>query len=306
MPNGTIRVNADICHIDCPMLCLSPWPCSALAAQPGVARVQGWLQSQPDVTTLPPEALSPAFRYRGPLRGTPLSRDEYCAASGRWHADCARLLDGYSTSVTRCSTLGSENRVGVNWEAEWRPVTSEWLAGLAAVLQWRVTRAPLDPEAVKTFSWRGVGRLLWQAVRTGEIRLPSAVVQGRWVLTLDEEVEDGAAGLVILAEESLSQVDLASASRLRNRRVAQDVAEWLDVARRPGGVAPEVWEGRVRDAVLSGVPGARPLDIDPSEDPTDGVLAFGAVALVAATLFGMATSAVLGPAIYDAAYAIPY
>jgi hypothetical protein len=291
------------------MLWLIPWSASS-ALQPGVARVQGWLQSRADVTTLPPEALAPAFRYRGPLRGSSsLCRDEYCAASGRWHADCERLLEGYSTSVTRCAVLGSESRVGVNWEAEWRPPTSEWLAGLAGLLWWRVTRAPLDPETVKTFSWRGVGRLLWQAARTGQIQLPSALVQGRCILTLDNglsEEENGGGRRVILAEETISAVELASVSRLRNRRVAQDVAEWLDVARRPDGETPDDWENLVRQAVLFGVPGAGPLDLDPSEDPTDGVFAFGAVALVSAALFGVATSAILGPAIYDAAYAIPY
>lgn len=288
------------------LLSLLAWTCSALQAQqPGVSRVQGWLQSHPDATTLPREALSPAFRYRGPLRGASLSRDEYCAATARWHADCERLLDGYSTSVTRCAALGSEVHVGVNWEAEWRPVTSQWLAGVAAALRWSVTRAPLNPEVIKTFSWRGVGRLLWQAACTGEIQLPCALIQGRSVLTLEDPQENNGAGYVISAEETLSLVDLAAASRLRNRRVAQDVAEWLDVARRPEGEAPVDWEYRVRAAVLSGVPSAGPLDIDPSEDPTDGLLAFAVVALVSAALFGVATSAVLGSAIYDSAYAIP-
>ena len=51
----------------------------------------------------------------------------------------------------------------------------------------------------------------------------------------------------------------AAAGRLRNRRAAQDVAEYLDVARRPADVAPEA------RGVLSS-PNPDP-DPDPNPDP---------------------------------------
>jgi len=49
-----------------------------------------------------------------------------------------------------------------------------------------------------------------------------------------------------------------------------------------------------------------PLDIDPSEDPTDGLLAFGAIAFVSAAAFGAGASALFGPVIADTIYSIPY
>ena len=51
----------------------------------------------------------------------------------------------------------------------------------------------------------------------------------------------------------------AAAGRLRNRRAAQEVAEYLDVARRPADVAPEA------RGVLSH-PNPNP-DPDPDPDP---------------------------------------
>jgi hypothetical protein len=93
--------------------------------------------------------------------------------------------------------------------------------------------------------------------------------------------------------EALDLVATAASGRLLNRRAAQDVAEYLDVARRPDDVAPEEWAARVRARVLAGVPGAGVLDVEPM-DPEDGgwepAVALAAFALVT----GVAAVAVAG------------
>ena len=84
-----------------------------------------------------------------------------------------------------------------------------------------------------------------------------------------------------------------TSGRLLNRRAAQDVAEYLDVARRPDDVDPDEWAASVRARVLAGVPGAGVLDVEPM-DPEDGgrepAVALAAFALVT----GVAAVAVAG------------
>ena len=75
-----------------------------------------------------------------------------------------------------------------------------------------------------------------------------------------------------------------TSGRLLNRRAAQDVAEFLDVARRPDAIAPEEWAATVRARVLAGVPGAGVLDVEPM-DPEDG----GREPAVALAAFALAT-----------------
>ena len=117
-------------------------------------------------------------------------------------------------------------------------------------------------------------------------RLPASAVEARASLSLRQ-------GVCVRHSEALDLVATAASGRLLNRRAAQDVAEYLDVARRPDDVAPEEWAARVRARVLAGVPGAGVLDVEPM-DPEDGgrepAVALAAFALVT----GVAAVAVAG------------
>ena len=90
---------------------------------------------------------------------------------------------------------------------------------------------------------------------------------------------------VTVQRESVDLVALADANGLRNRRAAQDVATWLDF-RRPSTVEPEEWAAIVRARVLSRVPGAGTLDIEPMSNETEGPLALSLFALVMAAALG--------------------
>ena len=117
-------------------------------------------------------------------------------------------------------------------------------------------------------------------------RLPASAVEARSTLRLRQ-------GVCVRHSEALDLVATAASGRLLNRRAAQDVAEYLDVARRPDDVAPEEWAATVRARVLAGVPGAGVLDVEPM-DPEDGgrepAVALAAFALVT----GVAAVAVAG------------
>ena len=83
---------------------------------------------------------------------------------------------------------------------------------------------------------------------------------------------------------------LALGSRLRNRRVAMNVAEFADI-RRPPLVDPDVWAVEVASRVLVGVPGAGPLDIEPLADEREGVVALVVFSLVSAAVLSLSVSA---------------
>lgn len=228
---------------------------------------------------LPEVACAPEVIYRGELPGAALTgASAYVAASYMWRSDCERLLGReYASSIVRCSAL-SADEVAVRWRAEWPSDSARLLEALAGLLGWEVERFDLDATTEATFSWRAIVKLLAMAAKTRCLRLPGACVEGRAVFQLDET------GLCVSHRETIDLVALSAASRLRNRRAAANVAEFLDI-RRPPQVEPDVWAVEVAAAVLVGVPGAGPLDIDPLQDESEGAIALGAFAIiVAATL----------------------
>ena len=142
-------------------------------------------------------------------------------------------------------------------------------------------------QEISAFSWSAVGRLLARALQ-GTLLVPVSAVSGRTELTFD------AAGRCTRHVERLDQVADADGRRLRNRRVTQDAAVFMDVCRRPhGAVEPEEWAAAVSARVLSGVPGAGVLDVDPNADDATPA-AFLAVAFVSVALASAGIASFLG------------
>ena len=250
---------------------------AAAPPQTHVARVRSWLNSGLDASMLPRAACAPSIVFSGNLPGQTLKgADAYAEAARAWHSECVELLGpAYSTSVQRVALL-SEEEVAVRWRAEWSPRSTRWLEGLAQAAGWEIERFDLDATATSAFSWRAVVELFAKAARTGRLALPTACIEGQALLRF----EPGGGGLCVAHRQRLDVLALAAASRLRNRKVAADAAEFLDI-RRPPPVAPDVWAVEVAAAVLVGVPGAGPLDIEPLADESEGAIALGTFALVA-------------------------
>ena len=87
------------------------------------------------------------------------------------------------------------------------------------------------------------------------MRNPIAKIEGASRLVFD-------GGKLERHEESLTLVSAINAGRVRNKRVARDLLEYLD-CRKPPGTSLEAWD----DAVLEkcdyySVPGMRQLDVD--------------------------------------------
>ena len=200
------------------------------------------------------------------------------------HLDCINLFDGYDSCIIRCSAIDTST-LNVRWNASWIPAGSTWLYSLASLVNWNVTRKVPDCTKISKFSgYKAIFALFQKAVNTGCITLPISLVEGNTLLSINDYDYDTASCdiISISIKESIDLVSEADICRIQNRRVAQELSEWLDVSRRPPSIDYDEWASIVRQRVLTSVPGAGPLDVDPNEDDGEGVivLAFSAFVLL--------------------------
>jgi len=235
---------------------------------------------------------------------------------------CERIIP--ETTTTTQQQQQQQLVYNIRWEASWIPMGSVWLYNLSDKCEWKINRRVPDPSQIATFAgWTRVFTMFQKAFQTGIIDLPISVVQGTTLLKLqglstdddyndmentsnsnhtngnknDETTRSSALATKIsckriVVKESIDLIHEADLGRLQNRRVAQELASWLDVSRRPpkntaaAEDEEERWASIVRERVLSGVPGTGPLDVDPNENDDEGLVAFvvfGAICLVAFT-----------------------
>ena len=226
---------------------------------------------------LPPQAaLAQDMRFTSPLC-TLTTADEYSKSATRWHSESRDSLLDYQTTVLRVASIG-DNEVSVRWRAQWSADRSKWLVALAQALRWEIVLIDVNPREVSQFSWAKVGQLFATALSTGKLRLAASAVEGTARLTLTPCQEESTY-VVTSHRETIDLVELADAGALYNRRSAEDVATFLDF-RRPCRAEPDAWADQVRARVLSGVPGAGPLDIEPMADEREGLVALVAFAIL--------------------------
>ena len=219
---------------------------------------------------------------------TKLSASQYEEFTTSRHADCINLFDNYKTHLIRCEKL-NEQYINIRWNATWIPSGSTWLYNLGDIAGWQINVKRPDPAVISTFSWKAVFDTFSNAFATGNITLPISCVEGNTILTIkqvQDEVDSGSGDFAVTIKESIDLVSEADKNRIQNRRVAQELASWIDVSRRPPKFNVDDWAGMVRQRILTSVPGAGALDVDPNESDTDGV--------VALVLFGFISVVVLG------------
>ncbi len=230
------------------------------------------------------------------LESKPLSAEQYFSYASDRHADCIELFDRYATNMKRCAQISSTKTTtslveeyNIRWEASWISASSVWLFDLADAIGWEVEKKVPDPSKISSFSWLAVIKVFQNAFQTGTIQLPVFLVEGNSRLKIVRK-EEGASNMEspvsISIAESIDLVKEADSSRLQNRRVAQELASWLDVSRRPMEMDGKErdWADIVRERILMNVPGAGPLDVDPNEDEPGVILAFGTLCLATFSL----------------------
>ncbi len=220
---------------------------------------------------------------------TKLSASEYDKFTTSRNTDCINLFDNYNTELIRCEKL-NEQSINIRWNATWIPSGSTWLYNLGELAGWKISVKSPDPAVISTFSWKAVFATFSNAFTTGNITLPISCVEGNTILTIkqvqNETASVGGDNFTVTIKESIDLVSEADKNRIQNRRVAQELASWVDVSRRPPKYNVDDWAGMVRQRILSSVPGAGALDVDPNESDADGV--------VALVLFGFISVVVLG------------
>ena len=183
--------------------------------------------------------------------------------------NCINLFDDYGSCIIRCETI-DQSTLNIRWNATWIPSGSTWLYTLADLANWNVTRRVPDYTKISKFSgYKAIFTLFQKAFNTGCITLPTSLVEGNTLLSIndnDTASYDGNNIVSISIKESIDLVSEADKCRLQNRRVAQELAEWVDVSRRPPSYDYDEWASIVRQRVLTNVPGSGPLDVDPNED----------------------------------------
>jgi hypothetical protein len=221
----------------------------------------------------------------------PISVQRYNEFTSRRHSDCIDLFDRYESTILRCELLSSTRtsktqvaEYNIRWQASWVSAGGVWLFNLADSVGWKIQERVPDSTQVSTFSWQSVGQVFQNAFKTGTICLPVNIIQGNTYLKILKE--DDSSKVLISTSEFIDLVKEADLGRLQNRKVAQELASWLDVSRRPIDMdGKEVqWAASVRERILKGVPGAGPLDVDPNEDGPWTFLSFGFLIIIAFSL----------------------
>jgi hypothetical protein len=118
-----------------------------------------------------------------------------------------------------------EMSLNIRWNATWIPLGSSWLYNLADFMRWDVIKKSPNSALRVVFSWKSVLDLFSRAFATGCITLPISLVEGNTIVTIHENPEYET---IIVVKESIDLVSEADSCRLENRRVAQELASWLD------------------------------------------------------------------------------
>ena len=202
-----------------------------------------------------------------------ISIEEYKTHTSYCHTECMNLFDDYKTNVVRCERIPSPSQeYNIRWSVSWIGAGSLWLYTLSNFLGWKIQQKVPDYTIVSAFSWKSVFQLFSTAFQTGGITLPYYSFEGNTNLKINYDS--------IMVKESIDLVKEADLKRIQNRKVAQEFASWLDV-RRPYGRNEEDWAGVVRERILTFVPNAGVLDIDPMEDDDDFAgIGFGIFSIV--------------------------
>lgn len=110
------------------------------------------------------------------------------------------------------------------------------------------------------FTYEALFRTMKRLATEKKLTIPVAKIEGQTKMTFDDEGELSA------MEENLSLVNSVNSNRVRNKRIARDLLEFLDT-RKPIGMDYKSYDEIVEAKVdIYSVPGLRALDVDGMED----------------------------------------
>lgn len=212
------------------------------------------------------------------------------ASARSWRQRAQEVAPDYAEALRGVDQL-ERGQISVKWRARWFPRQLQWLDRLGkAVPGWRVEYHDLLSryDVRSQFKWRSLFRLFAHAARTGVLRLPESAIEGRWLLRLDRDSQ-----LVQSISESVWLIPRFQALQVKNRRVARDMLQWLEI-RQPADMPYGEWDRAFMASLrIDDVPGMGQFDVDGLDDAersqgyADAFAAIGFATVIVLT-FGIA------------------
>ena len=153
----------------------------------------------------------------------------------------------------------------VRWNATFVPAKLVWLQNVA--LNWPFGDVDIERKDIlhkmgetTKFTYAALFRTMKRLATEKKLTIPVAKIEGQTKMTFDDE------GELSSMEENLSLVNSVNSNRVRNKRIARDLLEFLDT-RKPIGMDYKSYDEIVEAKVdIYSVPGMRALDVDGMED----------------------------------------
>ena len=199
-------------------LLASTTPASASASSSSSSslarRVEEALECAADKTVMPMALVSPDIAFEADMArdgGNIRGAESYARSTRRWSRNLNKLLPNATTTITRCSSMGTLGggrggfeTIDVNWRVAWSPESLAGIVGFAEQAGWVIERFEPPSDVQSTFSAKRLLALLFKAVTTRSIRLPEAAIVGRASYRFD--MSKGEGGLCVLHEETIPLV----------------------------------------------------------------------------------------------------
>eukprot|EP00977_Amphora_coffeiformis_P015914 scaffold4793_cov175-Amphora_coffeaeformis.AAC.3 len=251
------------------------------------------------VLCLPPEYFADTVVYtQNAIRGSNQLQGYLALESACRQWDETFSTDpGGNVQMEQCrSSLMSPTTMVTTWNVTWIPPTALWLQGLAEWNGWKAIYVPYvhSSDRISTFSYKAVGQLLWDALRTRQLRIPLACINGSTVYEFDRRASPSNNNsnshqmIVVSIREDLAYAEELTRGVLQNRKCAQDLRLFLENGRRIPLQSNDDWQVVVAQALpWQSVPGMNPFDVDPNR-PDEACVPAVVLGGVALTLVGFA------------------
>ena len=204
---------------------------------------------------------------------------------------------GVNSAITHVSTIAPQTLL-VSWNVTWIPTSALWLERVGKV--WpdvQVIPTPYNhlSNRVNMFSWKAIGKLLMDTIRTGKLRVPLSCIEG----TSEMIFSPGDNMLVSISEELSYAQDLRRGA-LQNKKCSDDLKLFLETGRRISTC--ECWDETVTQALpWSSVPGSNPLDMTPMTDgeETGSVIFLGVSAILLLVFANVVGPHLIGQSLFE-------
>ena len=204
------------------------------------------------------------MRYSSDVYEFSGSKEQFAKTQSRFERRFFADLKDVESEIENVSSVGL-NVFLVRWNATFVPAKLVWLQNVA--LNWPFGDVDIERKDIlhkmgetTKFTYAALFRTMKRLATEKKLTIPVAKIEGQTKMTFDEDGEQSS------MEENLSLVNSVNSNRVRNKRIARDLLEFLDT-RKPIGMDYKSYDEIVEAKVdIYSVPGMRALDVDGMED----------------------------------------